>query len=84
MRVFKSAAWYALTDEELAEIFEHTEDQVDDYIKGLVTASIRLWKYDAHEEARIFSQNEVFAQVVKDPLFQMHLALVPGQRVQSQ
>ncbi len=28
LRVFKSAAWYALTDEELAEIFEHTEDQL--------------------------------------------------------
>jgi hypothetical protein len=83
LSVFKSAAWHALTDEELAEIFEHTEDQVDDYIKGLVTAGIRIWKYEAPEEALNFYQNEVFAPVVENPLFQMHLALVPGQRVQS-
>jgi hypothetical protein len=50
MRIFKSAAWYALTDEEVAEIMEHTEDQVDDYIKGMVTAGLRLWKYEASEE----------------------------------
>ena len=84
LRVFKSAAWYALTDEELEEIFEHTEDQVDDYIKGLVTAGIRIWKYEAPEEARKMFQTEVFAPVVETPLFHMLLALVPGQRVQSQ
>ena len=50
LRIFKSAAWYALTDSEVLEIMEHTEDQVDDYIKGIVTAGIRLWKYEAAEE----------------------------------
>ena len=29
---------------------DHTEDQVDDYIKGMVTAGLRLWKYEASEE----------------------------------
>ena len=82
--VFRSAAWYALTEEELAEIFEHTEDQVDDYIKGIVTAGIRLWKYEAAEEARKLFQNDVFAPLVETPLYQTHLALNPGQRVQSQ
>ena len=23
---------------------EHTEDQMDDYIKGILTAGLRLWK----------------------------------------
>ena len=84
LRIFKSAAWYALTEEELAEILEHTEDQVDDYIKGIVTAGIRLWKYEAAEEARKLFQNDVFAPLVENPLYQTHLALNPGQRVQSQ
>ena len=52
LRIFKSAAWYALTDEEVEEVLEHTDDQVDDYLKGLVTAGIRLWRYEATEEAR--------------------------------
>ena len=45
-----SAAWYALTDEELQEILEHTESEVDLYVKGIVTAGIRLYKYEASEE----------------------------------
>ena len=50
LRIFKSAAWYALTDDEIKEIMEHDEAQVDDYIKGIVTAGIRVWKYEAPEE----------------------------------
>jgi hypothetical protein len=84
LRIFKSAAWYALTDEEVEEVLEHTDDQVDDYLKGLVTAGIRLWRYEAPEEARRVFQNEVFAPLVENPIFQTHLALSPGQRVQSQ
>ncbi len=109
IRIFKSAAWYALNDEEIEEIFQHSEAEVDFYIKGLVTAGIRLWKYEAPEEvkdlivlicfmilsnpmmifcaflqAKKLFQSEVFAQLVENPLFQEHLALAPGQRVQSQ
>ena len=50
LRIFKSAAWYALTDKEVLEIMEHTEEEVDNYIKGIVTAGLRLWKYGAAEE----------------------------------
>ena len=50
LRIFKSAAWYALTEDEIKEIMEHDEAQVDDYIKGIVTAGIRVWKYEAPEE----------------------------------
>ena len=50
LRIFKSASWYALTDAEVKEIMEHTEAQVDDYIKGIVTAGLRLLKYQAGEE----------------------------------
>ena len=28
IRIFKSAAWYALTDEELVKIFQHSEAEV--------------------------------------------------------
>jgi hypothetical protein len=52
LHIFKSAAWYALTDVELAEIFEHTESAVDFYIKGIITAGIRIWKYEAAEEVQ--------------------------------
>ena len=48
--IFKSASWYASTDAEVKEIVEHTEAQVDDYIKGIVTAGLRLLKYQAGEE----------------------------------
>ena len=40
LRIFKSAAWYALTDGEVEEIIEHKADQVDKYIKGIVTAGL--------------------------------------------
>ncbi len=49
LHIFKSAAWYALTDAELDEIFQHSEFDVDKYIKGIITAGIRLWKYEAAE-----------------------------------
>jgi hypothetical protein len=35
LRVFKSAAWYAMSDGEpgeVEEIMEHSEDQVDEYL----------------------------------------------------
>jgi hypothetical protein len=83
-RIFRSAAWYALADEDVEEIFSYDRVHVDDYIKGIVTTGMRLYKYEAAEEARKIFQNEVFAPLVEDPVLQMHLALNPGQRVQSQ
>ncbi len=50
LRIFKSAAWYALTDPEVDDIFQHSESDVDRYIKGIITAGIRRWKYEAAEE----------------------------------
>jgi hypothetical protein len=82
--IFRSGAWYALADGDIEEIFAHDEVQVNDCIKGIVTAGIRNFKYEAAEEARKFFQNEVFAPLVEDPILQMHLALKLGQRVQSQ
>ena len=40
LRIFKSAAWYALTEDEIKEIMEHDEAQVDDNVKGNITAGI--------------------------------------------
>ncbi len=45
---------------------------------------MRHFKYEAAEEERKVFQNEVFAPLVEDPILQMHLALKPGQRAQSQ
>ena len=50
LRIFKSAAWYALTEAELDEILQHDEAEVESYVRGIVTAGIRLWKYEAAEE----------------------------------
>ena len=50
LRIFKSAAWYALTNGELLEIMDHTEERVEDYIKGIVASGLRLWKYEATVE----------------------------------
>ncbi len=83
-RVFESAAWYTLTTEELQEIFDHSADEVVDYIKGIVTAGVRLWRYEAPEEERKVFQQDVFMLLVKNPLYQKHLALNPGERVQTQ
>ncbi len=35
VRIFRSAAWYALTHEEIEDTFEHEKVDVDEYIKGL-------------------------------------------------
>ena len=50
LQIFKSAAWYALTEAELDEILQHDEAEVESYVRGIVTAGIRLWKYEAAEE----------------------------------
>ena len=50
LRIFKSAAYYALTEAELDEILQHDESDVEYYVKNIVTAGIRLWKYEAAEE----------------------------------
>jgi hypothetical protein len=69
-RIFRLGAWYApsLADEEIEEIFAHDEVQVQDYIKGIVTARIRGYKYEAAEERVRFSKTR---------------SLHPGSRTQS-
>ena len=53
----------------------------------LAHAADRLWIFKSAAwyalQARKFFQTEVFAPLVENPLFQEHLALAPGQRVQS-
>jgi hypothetical protein len=83
-RIFRSAVWYALSDEDIEKFFARNKVHVNDYIKGIVTAGMLPCKYEAAEEAHMVFQNEVFATLVEDPILQMHLALKPGQRVHSQ
>jgi hypothetical protein len=52
-RIFRSGVWCALADEDIEEIFAHDEVQVNDYIKGIVTAGICIFKYEAAEEAPV-------------------------------
>jgi hypothetical protein len=40
---FRSAAWYALSDEDIDEIFAHEKVHVDDYIQGIVTTGGMSW-----------------------------------------
>ncbi len=83
-RIFRSAACYALSDEDVEEIFSNDRVHVDDYIKGIVTTGIRLYKYEAAEEAHKVFQNDIFAPLVENPILHMHLALKPGQRALPQ
>ena len=52
MRIFKSAAYYALTDEELKEILETEKAALRLFIKGLIQAPCRLLKYVGPQAAR--------------------------------
>ena len=63
LRIFKSAAHYALTLAELQEILDHDEVEVESYIRGIVTAGIRLWKYEAPEEVIYLSYCAYFTYV---------------------
>ena len=62
MIIFKAAAWYALTDEELQEILScDSEPILKAYILGVFRAACRLWKFVMPVEARSVFQNEVFS-----------------------
>ncbi len=52
---FELAA-YALTSDELQEIFEHSADEVGDYIKGIVTAGVMRYE-DAEDAGKLASSN---------------------------
>ena len=79
MVVFKSAAYYALSDEDLEEILSCDNEAVlRAYIIGLFRAAGRLWKYGMPVEARSVFQTD--PAIVSEKL-QNHLGLTPAQRI---
>ncbi len=58
LRIFTTAAYYALTEEEISEIMEADEITLNLYDKNLVIAAIRVYKYEAADAARKVFQDE--------------------------
>jgi hypothetical protein len=82
-RIFLSAAYYALTDDEITEIMAADEVTLNLYIKNLVIAAIRVYKYEAGDVLRRIFQEEVFGPTLEDAELQKHLNLLPGQRIHA-
>jgi len=80
--VLKSAAYYALIDEELEEILScDNEPVLKAYVVGLFRAASRLWKFVMPVEAKAIFQNEVFHPATVDPKLQAHLGLSLEKRI---
>ena len=82
-RIFLSAAYYALTDEEISEVMASDEVTLSIYIKNLVIALIRVYKYEAADAMRKTFQEEVFGPTMENAELQKHLNLQPGQRIHA-
>ena len=82
MIILKSAAYYALIDEELEEIMScDNEPVLRAYVGGLFRAACRLWKFVMPVEARAVFQNDVFHPATVDPKLQAHLGLSLEKRI---
>lgn len=80
--VLKSAAYYALIDEELEEILScDNEPVLKAYVVGLFRAASRLWKFVMPVEAKAIFQNDVFHPATVDPKLQAHLGLSLEKRI---
>ena len=82
MIIFKSAAYYALSDDDLDEIMScDNEPVLRAYMLGLFRAAGRLWKYGMPVEARSVFQTDVFHPATVSDKLQNHLGLQPVQRI---
>ncbi len=82
MAIFKAAADYSLTDDELEEILSYSDVPVlTAYIDGIFRAAVRLWTFIMPREAKDFFQTEVFHPASLDPNLQKHLGMTPVQRI---
>ena len=80
MVIFKSAAYYALSDEELEEILScDNEPTMKAYIHGLFRAACRLWKFVMPVDAKAVFQTDVFHPATVSPKLQNHLGLTLAQ-----
>ena len=82
MVIFKSAAYYALSDEDLEEILScDNEPVLRAYILGVFRAAGRLWKYGTPVEASSVFQTDVFHPGTVSEKLQNQLGLNPVQRI---
>jgi hypothetical protein len=80
--IFKSAAYYALSDDDLDEIMScDNEPVLRAYMLGLFRAAGRLWKYGMPVKARSVFQTDVFHPATVSDKLQNHLGLQPVQRI---
>ncbi len=82
MPIFKAAAEYSLTDDELDEILSCSDVPVlTAYIDCIFRAAVRLWKFNMPREAKDFFQTEVFHPASLDLTLQRHLGMTPVQQI---
>ena len=82
MIVFQSAAYYALSDEDLSEILScESEPVLKAYMCGLFRAACRLWKYVMPVEAKAVFQADVFHPASVKEKLQTHLGFNMAQRI---
>ena len=75
MHIFKSAAFYALNDEELEEILScNSEPVLKAYVVGVFLAACCIWKFVMPVAAKEVFQTEVFHPATVSPTLQA----VPG------
>jgi hypothetical protein len=80
--IFESAAYYALTNEELEKILPcKSEPVLKAYLAGLFRAACRLWKFIMPVEDKAVFQSDVFHPATVNPKLQAHLGLTPERRI---
>jgi hypothetical protein len=84
LRVFKDAAYYALTDEELEDILNTEEAALVLYLLGIFRAQSRVIKFLAPADVRDEFEQCVFRPASKDPVIQDHLGLSMTQSIFDQ
>jgi hypothetical protein len=81
-RIFRSAAWYALSDEDVEEIFSHDRVHVDDYIKSIVTTGCATLSTRLLRKSVRFSKMRSLLRWLRTPFFRctllLNLASVPS------
>jgi hypothetical protein len=81
MAIFKAAAWYSLTDEELEEILSCSNTPVlTAYVDGASRAAVLLWEFIMPREAKDVFQNDVFHPASVDPKH-LGMTVTTGQRI---
>ena len=81
MRIFKSAAHYCLSDEDLEDILDTKEAELELYLQGIFRAACRLPRYELAAAARQYFELNVFKPASKNKEIQEHLGLEMGQSV---